>query len=302
MPIELRHFRYFLAVIEELHFSRAAERLSMRQPPLSQAIRALEAELGVQLLERTSRRVIATQAGQVFAEEARTVLASVDRAIAETRRMGGAGGGLRIGCIPHLPITLLQTFLDALHERGEGARSEVTQLSGMEQVRRLRSGALDLGIFELAEQHAGIETATLFPGEPIAAFLPKDHRLARYDVLGPEELRDEVLVTFARATDHAIYDAFMDELDEAGYRFEDVRATSGIHPRDLLLPVSRNGGILLAPHSLKHIDDIGTLVIARPLDPVLTTADRVIAWRADPPRELSRVLAAVRDVVLELRP
>src|SRR3954469_18279523 len=124
MAIELRHLRYFLAVIEELHFGRAAERLSMRHPPLSQAIRVLEDELGVQLLERTSRSVTATQAGLIFAEEARSVLAGLDRAIAETRRTGGADSPLRIGCIPHLPLEQMQRFLDALQRRDPGTPAE----------------------------------------------------------------------------------------------------------------------------------------------------------------------------------
>jgi DNA-binding transcriptional LysR family regulator len=300
MAIELRHLRYFLAVVEELHFGRAAVRLSMRQPPLSQAIRALEDELGVQLLERTSRSVIATQAGLIFAEEARTVLASMDRAIAETRRMAGAGAGLRIGCIPHLPLDLLHAFLDALRDHDPAARWEVTHLPTLEQVRRLRSGALDLGIFELAEQHAGIETSALFEGEPMSILFSPNHPLAQFEVVGPAQLENEVLLTYARAVNHAMYDAFLDELDEAGYRFRAIQVIAGQHPRDLLLPVSRDDGVVLAPASFKQIDDAGTMVVTRPLDPPLTTPDRVMAWRADPPRELSRALAAVRNVATSL--
>jgi DNA-binding transcriptional LysR family regulator len=301
MAIDLRQLRYFLAVVEELHFGRAAVRLSMRQPPLSQAIRNLEDELGVQLFERTSRSVVATQAGLVFAEEARSVLASMDRAIAETRRMGGAGTGLRIGCIPHLPIELLQGFLDALSSDHEaGGPWEVTHLPGLEQVRRLRSGALDLGIFELAEAHAGIQTLTLFAGEPISVFLSPNHPLARYDVIEPHQLENEVLLTYARAVNHAMYDAFLDELEEAGYRFRAIRIISGQHARDLLLPVSRDAGVVFAPASFKQIDDAGTMVITRPLEPELVTPDRVLAWRTDAPRELSRALAAVREVAAGL--
>jgi DNA-binding transcriptional LysR family regulator len=86
--VELRHLRYFLAVYEELHFGRAAERLFMAQPPLSQAIRKLEAELGVRLFDRTSRVVTPTPAGEALANGARNVLASLEAAITEARRAG----------------------------------------------------------------------------------------------------------------------------------------------------------------------------------------------------------------------
>jgi len=89
LGIEVRHLRYFLAVFEELHFGRAAKRLRIAQPPLSQAIRKIESELGVQLFERTSRMVSATAAGGALATEARKVLAAFDTAVAEARRAGG---------------------------------------------------------------------------------------------------------------------------------------------------------------------------------------------------------------------
>ena len=104
LTIGLRHLRYFLAVMEELHFGRAADRLRIAQPPLSQAILKLESELGVQLLHRTTRVVVPTEAGHVLAREASKTLASFDVAVAEARRAGGGGATLRIGCVPQLPM------------------------------------------------------------------------------------------------------------------------------------------------------------------------------------------------------
>ena len=124
--IELRHVRYFLVVAEELHYGRAAKRLHMAQPPLSRAIRRLESELGVRLLERTSRSVSLTAAGRVFAEEAREILSSVDFAIREARSTAAAEGAtIRLGCVPHAPIDRLHRFLTGLRAIVPGAHTVV---------------------------------------------------------------------------------------------------------------------------------------------------------------------------------
>jgi DNA-binding transcriptional LysR family regulator len=145
--IELRHLRYFLAVFEELHFGRAAERLHIAQPPLSQAIRKLEQELGVELFERTSRAVKATPAATALAEEARKVLADFDFAVSEARKVGRQDAPLRIGCLSFLPMSRLERFLSELKERDASLRTEVTHMWALEQVEALLRGRLDLGVF-----------------------------------------------------------------------------------------------------------------------------------------------------------
>src|SRR2546423_1525620 len=144
IQIELRHLRYFLAVVEELHFGRAAERLYIAQPPLSQAIRRLEEELGVQLLQRTSRVVTATEPGRVFAEEARKVLATFDHAVDAARRAGGTGPALRLGCTPHVPMERLRRFIRAISERDGNVLPHVTHIAAHEQVNLLHAMELDV--------------------------------------------------------------------------------------------------------------------------------------------------------------
>ncbi len=294
--IELRHLRYFLAVFEELHFGRAAKRLRIAQPPLSQAIRKIESELGVQLFERTSRMVSATAAGTTLATEARKVLAAFEVAVAETRQAGGSGAPLRIGCVPHLPIQPLLQFLGSLHESDPNLRVQVTHLNFLEQTRFLRDGELDLGIFHLGADQTEFEYEPLFRGEPVAAFLPPGHALAEQAILKPEDLRSETLVVFPEEANPALHERTLERIEEAGYRFASVREASGMNPRDVMLSVAEGLGIALGPVSLHAVSDVGSIVIRRPLEPALTMPDMVVAWRADPPGRLKDKLHVVRGV------
>src|SRR5205823_11719348 len=180
-----------------------------------QAIRKLENELGVQLLQRTSRVVTATEAGRVFAQEARRVFACLDQAVLEARRAGGLGAALRIGCIPSLPIDRLLRFLGALHARAPEAQTRVTHLPFLEQVRLLREGELDIGLFHDVEDYADIEVEALFPGEQLAVLLPRDHRLSAKQTIGPDDLREEVFASVPRSANPPLYDRMMAVLEEA---------------------------------------------------------------------------------------
>jgi DNA-binding transcriptional LysR family regulator len=299
--IELRHLRYFLAVYEELHFGRAAERLHMAQPPLSQAIRKLEEELGVQLLQRTSRVVTATEAGRVFADEARKIFSALDRAVLEARRAGGLGAALRIGCIPSLPIDRLLRFLGALHALAPDVQTRVTHLPFLEQARLLRTGELDVGLFHDVDGYPDVQVEPLFPGEPLAVLLPPDHRLATEQTLGPDDLRDEMLICFPRSSNPPLYDRLLSLLENEGYTFQGLRDAGGANERDLMLGVADGLGVAIVPFSLVEVNEAGAIVIRRALDPPLAMPDTVVAWRADPPRHLTPALDTVRKVAHELR-
>jgi DNA-binding transcriptional LysR family regulator len=301
LAIELRHLRYFLAVAEELHFGHAAERLHIAQPPLSQAIRKLEDEFGVQLFNRTSRVVTTTEAGRELAHQAAAVLASFDLAVAETRRAGGVSDVLRVGCIPHLPLERLGTFLEALDGAEFIEHPQVTHFDSFEQVRRLRSGELDLGIFWDVGELPGLEVQPLFAGEPLAAFLPKKHPLTKRRALGPDDLRDDVLVIYPRDGNPPLYDRLMEILEEAGFSFAEVREASSKNPRDLMLAIADGLGVAIGPASLASVSGAGTLVGARPVESDARMPDTVIAWREDPPRHLGALLANVRDIARQLR-
>ena len=294
--IELRHLRYYLAVFEELHFGRAAERLHIAQPALSQAVRRLEEELGLRLLHRTSRVVTPTEPGRVFAEEARRALAGFDRAVEATLRAGGTGAALRVGCTPHVPMGRLQNFLWALQEHDPGVRARVTHVPAADQVALLANMELDIGIFHYAEPHDGITLEPLFPGEPLAAFLPTGHPLAAKAVVRVEDVRHERLVVFPRELNPALYDELRTRVEDAGYRFAAVHEAPGLDPRDSMLAVADGHGILFGPFSLADTTEATGVVVRRPVEPAISMPDTVVAWRADPPDHLRSVLDTARAV------
>jgi DNA-binding transcriptional LysR family regulator len=282
--------------MEEMHFGRAADSLHIAQPPLSQAIRKIESELGVQLLHRTSRVVTPTAAGRAFAKDAADVLASFDLAVAETRRLAGLGEIVRIGSIPNLSLERLQAFLSALSEREPSVHAHVTHLYSGEQIRRLHRGELDVGIFPGAGPLSGLETEPLFAGERIAAFLPRTHPLAARSALVPDDLRDEVLVTFPRRGNPPLHDWLLSTLADVGFSFADVHEVSSMNTRDLVLAVADGFGVAVGGASLVLLSEAGMLVSCCPLEPAASMPDTVLAWSRQPARHLEGVLPGVRDV------
>jgi DNA-binding transcriptional LysR family regulator len=298
--IELRLLRYFLVVAEERHFGRAANRLHISQPPLSQAIRKLEAQLGVKLLERGSGGVTPTEAGAVFADEASKVLAGVDLAVAEARRAGGVGAPLRVGCVAYVKMEPLHAFVEAISEHELVERVDVARVAAVDQIRRLRDGSLDLGIFPHTNGHAGLETEALLPEEPLAAFMAPDHPLTAKDALTPEDLREEPMLVFQSANP-ALWESCKSRLEDANFRFEHLSDVVGSHDgRDGILAAATKRGVVLLPEALFETGQAGSIAVHRPLDPPVSMPHTVVGWRADPASQLRQVVALVRDVARNL--
>jgi DNA-binding transcriptional LysR family regulator len=298
--IGVRQLRYFVAVSEELHFGRAAERLHITQPPLSQAIRKLEDELGVELLHRTSRFVSLTDAGRAFADEARVVIAAFDRAVAEARHVGGVHASVRIGCTPDLPVERLLAFLGELRHREPEHSLEIVHLSALEQVRRLHDAELDLGIIPLADAYEGLEVEPLFPGEALVAFLAPEHPLAAANVVTPDDLHSETLVVAPRSTNPALHERLMSQLAAAGYGFAELREAGGASARDALLAVAAGSGVALAPASTRHTSGAGGVVVHRPLEPPVQGVETVVAWNARPHGSVRAMTDVLREVAQTL--
>lgn len=271
----------------------------MSQPPLSQAIRKLEVDLGVRLLERTSRAVAPTDAGRVFAEEARRVIAQVDRAVAVAREAGGSVPTLRIGCSPYVRIELLQQFLAALQLRDPHLSTQTTHLFAVEQMPQLRAGELDIGIFPAAHDEADLDSEPLFAGEPLDLLLPPGHPLTAKAVISPEDLENEVLLIIPRAPNPAYHDGLRAHIERNGYHFREVVETRSMTVREVLFGVADGRGVAFVPE-LAELSESGTIVIRRPLDPPFAMPDTVIAWRKDLAPDSHPMLGLVGEIARDL--
>ena len=196
--IELRHLRYFLAVAETLHFSKAAQILGIAQPPLSQQIKRLEQLLGHRLFDRTTRGVKLTLAGQLLAERARSTIEKVQDDLAQVRRLGrGEEGTLTVGFSGSIMFTDLPAAIESYRRRYPKVELRLRELSTAAQIAALLTGTLDLAFLRDADPTEGIQIATLLE-ERYVAVLPDAHRLARKRSLRVRDLQKEPFILFAR--------------------------------------------------------------------------------------------------------
>jgi len=177
--LEVRQLRYFVAVAEELHFGRAAARLGMAQPPLSRAIRDLERQLGVALLERTTRQVRLTAAGEVLLRDARTALEAVTAAARRTRQAGRPSPRLRVALKADVDGGLLPQILDAYRADDAALPPELVLGGFGEQPQALRDGRADVGLLLCPFDDRGLDSEPLLTEPLLAALAGADPLAAR---------------------------------------------------------------------------------------------------------------------------
>ncbi|HML55497.1 MAG TPA: LysR substrate-binding domain-containing protein [Solidesulfovibrio magneticus] len=193
--MELRDFRYVLAVAEELHFGRAAARLHMSQPPLSQRIRDIENDLGTPLFTRTSRRVALTPAGQALADKARHILALADEAAALAQRVGeGLAGRLTLGFVNPAMDAFLAAALPRFRHQAPDVELRLQEMTTPQQTDALAAGRLDLGFIRYAGQTIPGIAITEILREPYVLALPANHPLTNNPTPSLADLHNQPLV------------------------------------------------------------------------------------------------------------
>jgi DNA-binding transcriptional LysR family regulator len=251
--MELRHLRYFLAVAEELSFTRAAERVGIAQPPFSQQIRALEQEIGVRLVDRTPRRVVLTEAGSVFAERARFILSRIGEAVVVTQQIGrGMSGHVCVGftesgCFhPAVTRTLLEfrQAYPALHVT-------LRENKSINLVAMIREGTVDAAIIRPPFEADEVVAYTPLLHEKMVVAVPRGHRLALRKATTLAGLSEEVFVFYHRNVRPGLTDAVIAACERSGFRPRVSQETPQL--TSTLNLVAAGLGISIVPESLKHL-------------------------------------------------
>lgn len=292
--MDLRHLRYFVAVAEERHFSRAAERLHMAQPPLSQAIRQLERDLGVQLLRRTTRRVEITDAGAAYLLRAKAILAEVDDAGHLARRVAaGSVGHLTIGCVGSATYSLLPRLSRRLAEGLPGIDFSFRgEMLAPDQVDALREGEIDLAILRPPVADPALTVETLRHDRLVVA-IPATSPLVGRTQVRVRDLQGEDLIVHSADRRAVMHDHVLGLFRDAGI---EPRIRHEVGETSTLITLVAGGlGVAVVPEPVTALALDG--VEYRPLVRPAATVELALARRADRDEpHLLRTLESVRAI------
>lgn len=252
MNIELRHLRYFVAVAEELHFGRAAARLNISQPPLSQQIQILEAQVGAKLLARTNRSVSLTAAGTQFLADSRQILSQVEAAAVRAARLHqGETGELRIGFTSSAPF--IKPISDSLSQFRRGypdVHLQTLEINTRAQIAPLNEGELELGLMRNTHLPDTLDWQLILR-EPLMAMVHRENPLAARPTISLRELADQPFVFFDPHVGTGLYDDILGLLHR--YDVQPLIAQEVGEAMTIIGLVAAGLGVSILPASFQRI-------------------------------------------------
>jgi DNA-binding transcriptional LysR family regulator len=287
--MELRHLKYFVAVAEELHFGRAAGRLHIAQPPLSQQIMNLEEELGIKLFDRSKRTIRMTDAGAFFLKEAQQILAHVEQAAETARRVHrGQTGRLIVGFVGSVVHTFLPDGLRSFRERFPDVELVLQELNTAEQIRSLHAKRIDVGFLYQGARDSLLASQTLTQASLIAV-LPRKHPLSGRKTLKINDLAREPFIANTRSSEPVVRDAFISLCHAAGFSPRIAQEASQV--QTVLGLVASGLGTCLLPDYIKNIRRQGVRYI--PLAGQVPSLKLAVVWRSENTSPLVRSFISV---------
>lgn len=275
--VELRQLRYFVAVAEELHFGRAAARLGIAQPPLSQQIQRLERLLDARLLDRTSRRVQLTPAGQALLVGARRVLAGAEEALEATRRAGrGESGNLRVAFAATVMFLALPRIIRAFRDRYPEVHMDLREMPTGPQLAALHAGDIDIGFVREPDPDPALEIVTVMR-EPLRIAVHRAHPLAARPTLAVRDLAHEPFVLFPADLAPGLHAQVIGLCRAAGFTPNVVEESRELYTSVSL--VEAGLGVSILPASVEKLGWTG--VRYRPIPSARAETRIAAAWRRD---------------------
>jgi DNA-binding transcriptional LysR family regulator len=294
--MELRHLRYVVTLAETLHFGRAAERLHLSQPPLSHQIRQLEEELRIKLFHRTKRQVQLTEAGRMFVQEARVILAQAGHAANLASRVHqGEVGQLTIGVSGPADAPIFVQILRRFAQKHPRVRIVLRNLSSLDQTQAISEGRLHVGFVAQPIDDAGLATETVMR-RPIMIALPRDHPLAERESVPLHAISCEPHIMFARSNGPRFFDAVLAACREAGFSMNIAHEVDNLYTACAL--VAAGLGVCLVPAGVQDSHATAGMVV-RPLNPALPHIETHIAV-AYKPQATSEIVPLFVEVVREV--
>ncbi len=295
--MELRHLRYFLAVAEELHFGRAAKKLNISQPPLSQQILQLEEDLGVKLFQRSRRQVNLTRAGEMFARESRLILAQVDHAATVAVQADqGQIGQLTIGSVLSVDSVMHRTFVQILQtyaKRHPHVRIALRSLTTPQQIDALRTGRIDVGFLTGNLAHDALLATEPIQRDPLMLAVPRDNHLAARRSVSMNALAGEPFIIVSRHLAPAYHDLIVTWFRDQGFTVNAAYESDNLFSTFTLVECGLGVALLPAP-----LDNLRRDVVFKEVNVKTPSLELLVAYRRDSQSEVLRsFLSVVREVV-----
>ncbi len=247
--MELRHLRYFMAVAEELHFSKAAERLFIVQPALSRQIKELEAELGLSLFKRTKRAVALTEAGSYYYNEAKNILLTLEQMRKRAKEIdSGSIGKIKIGYVGSAMQSVLPKMILHLQKQYPELRFELYEMKAKVQIEMLKNGKLDIGFLRVPGEDKELMYETIFT-ETYSLVIPATHKKNERNFKSLHEFANENFILQPRSTGERYFDNIISLCNAAG--FSPVITHESLN-EDATIRLVENGlGVSIFPTSFK---------------------------------------------------
>ena len=274
--MEFRQLRYFIAVAQELHFGRAAERLDITQPALSKQIRILERELDLELLTRTKRVVSLTQAGEVFFGQAQQLLQQAEQAVKLTKRTAkGEVGRLKIGFTATATYTVLPNLIQRFRGHHPQVEVEMLEFCTEGQVSALNRSEIDIGFLHPPIDTRGLEIHPIL-AEDFLVVLPPQHHLSDRRSLSLADLATESFILHSRSEGPFLYDQFLKLCAEVGFQPQINKEVDSHQSRICL--VAAGMGVTFIPAGLRSL--VNSNLVCKPIPNIPLKLEFAAAWRS----------------------